>query len=196
MTTSDARADFEAQVAQWRAYVLKRKGIGAADADELESHLRDQAADLQASGLASDEAFLVAVKRLGAQDDISREFARVHSDRLWKQLVLAGTDVFLALAGLSGIVSPTPAGNPSNADGTILASTLVIESSGLVIQRAPGVSNGKAIVSNRSAAEWHEDGPRFATSEDVAKLGQNVGVYSFAAPAVYAPAGVVEVTFI
>ncbi len=92
MTTSDARADFEAQVAQWRAYVEKRKGIGAADADELEAHLRDQAADLQSSGLAPDEAFLVAVKRLGAQDDISREFARVHSDRLWKQLVLAGTE--------------------------------------------------------------------------------------------------------
>ncbi len=93
MTAPDARAEFEAQIAQWREYVLRRKGVGVADADELEEHLRDQTADLESSGLAPDEAFLVAVKRLGAQDEISREFARVHSDRLWKQLVLTGTDV-------------------------------------------------------------------------------------------------------
>jgi len=91
MTTDDARAYVDAQIAQWREYVLKRTGVDAADADELESHLRDQAADLERTGLAPDESFLVAVKRLGAQHEISREFARVHSDRLWKQLVLSGT---------------------------------------------------------------------------------------------------------
>ena len=90
--TSDAVAGFEAQIAQWREFILKRRGVTAADADELESHLRDQAADLQASGLSPDEAFLVGVKRLGAQDELSREFARAHSGRLWKQLVLAGSD--------------------------------------------------------------------------------------------------------
>jgi hypothetical protein len=88
--TSDADAGFEDQIAQWREFILKRRGVVAADADELESHLRDQAADLMTLGLSFDEAFLVAVKRLGAQDEISREFARVHSGRLWKQLVLAG----------------------------------------------------------------------------------------------------------
>src|SRR5690606_37285499 len=31
-----------------------------------------------------------AVKRLGALDALSREFAREHSDRLWKQLVMRG----------------------------------------------------------------------------------------------------------
>ena len=36
----------------------------------------------------ADEAFLVAVKRIGGLDDLSREFAREHSDRLWKQLVV------------------------------------------------------------------------------------------------------------
>lgn len=105
---------------------------------------------------------------------------------------LAGTDMFLALAGLSGIVPYAP----SNAPGVMQASTLRVEVSGLLIQRAPGVSNGKLIVSNRDAADWHEDGPRFITAEDVAKLGQNVGAYSFNAPAVYVPAGVVELTLI
>ena len=44
------------------------------------------------AGLAADEAFLVAVKRMGDLDALSREFAREHSDRLWKQLVVAPSD--------------------------------------------------------------------------------------------------------
>jgi hypothetical protein len=38
--------------------------------------------------LAGDEAFLIAVKRLGNLDALSREFAHEHSERLWKQLVM------------------------------------------------------------------------------------------------------------
>ena len=44
---------------------------------------------LTEAGLAADEAFLVAVKRMGSLDALSREFAREHSERLWKQLVVA-----------------------------------------------------------------------------------------------------------
>ena len=57
--------------------------------EELEGHLRDQVAALTEAGLAGDEAFLVAVKRMGSLDALSREFARAHSERLWKQLVVA-----------------------------------------------------------------------------------------------------------
>ena len=42
----------------------------------------------EAAGLDRDEAFLVAVKRMGSLDEVSREFALEHSERLWKQLVL------------------------------------------------------------------------------------------------------------
>ena len=75
-------------IAAWRAAVTKGGAVTAADADELESHLRDQIVELEAAGLAEDEAFLVAVKRLGRLDVLTAEFAREHSDRLWKQLVL------------------------------------------------------------------------------------------------------------
>jgi hypothetical protein len=57
--------------------------------EELESHLRDQVVALTDAGLAPDEAFLIAVKRLGRLDALSREFAREHSERLWRQLVVA-----------------------------------------------------------------------------------------------------------
>jgi hypothetical protein len=82
----------ESQVAAWRAYVAGAPGVNGHDVDELEDHLRQQIAELDAVGLAPDEAFLVAVKRMGDVDTLSREFAREHSGRLWKQLVLSGDD--------------------------------------------------------------------------------------------------------
>jgi hypothetical protein len=82
----------ESQIAEWRAYVARAPGIDGRDVDELDAHLRDQIAELGAAGLADDEAFLVAVKRMGDLDSLSREFAREHSGRLWKQLVLSGED--------------------------------------------------------------------------------------------------------
>jgi hypothetical protein len=77
----------EEQIAQWRMYLRRRRAIHGSDIEELESHLRDQMAGLTEAGLAEDEAFLIAVKRVGNLDALSREFAREHSDRLWKQLV-------------------------------------------------------------------------------------------------------------
>ena len=68
----------------------RRRELQPSDADELEDHLRGSVDELVAVGLRADEAFLVAVKRMGSLDDLSREFAREHSERLWKQLVLTG----------------------------------------------------------------------------------------------------------
>ena len=82
----------ESQIAEWRAYVAAAPGVNGHDVDELEDHLRHQIAELNAVGLAPDEAFLVAVKRMGDADALSREFAREHSGRLWKQLFLSGDD--------------------------------------------------------------------------------------------------------
>jgi hypothetical protein len=82
----------ESQIAEWRTYVAKAPAVDGRDVDELEAHLRDQIAELDAAGLTADEAFLVAVKRMGDLDTLSREFAREHSGRLWKQLVLRGEE--------------------------------------------------------------------------------------------------------
>lgn len=87
-----ARSDqppLEEQIGQWRAYLRRRRAIAGPDVEELEAHLRDQVGVLTQSGLAEDEAFLIAVKRMGSLDALSREFAREHSERLWKQLVIA-----------------------------------------------------------------------------------------------------------
>ncbi len=82
--TTFADRPLEEQIAQWRAYLRRRRAIHDPDVEELEGHLRDQLAALTKAGLAEDEAFLVAVKRMGSLDALSREFAREHPQRLWK----------------------------------------------------------------------------------------------------------------
>jgi hypothetical protein len=82
----------EGQIGEWRAAVLRGRAVDYADADELEGHLREQIADLELAGLSADEAFLIAVKRLGQVDQITAEFAREHSERLWKQLAMSRPD--------------------------------------------------------------------------------------------------------
>jgi hypothetical protein len=92
MQVSGDAASLEEQIDQWRSYLRHRQAIHSVDIAELEDHLREQIAVLANAGLAQDEAFLVAVKRMGNLDALSREFAREHSDRLWKQLVVAPSD--------------------------------------------------------------------------------------------------------
>ncbi len=92
MPAPSYEAPLEEQIDQWRSYLARRQAIHSVDVAELEDHLREQLAVLVASGLTNDEAFLVAVKRMGDLDDLSREFAREHSDRLWKQLVVLPSD--------------------------------------------------------------------------------------------------------
>jgi hypothetical protein len=123
----------EEQIAQWRSYLRRRRTFHGPHVEELEDHLRDQVAALTEAGLTGDEAFLVAVKRMGSLDELSREFAREHSERLWKQLVIAShpadesgtaarteTLVALGLAVAAGAAIKVPAlfGVPLGPDST------------------------------------------------------------------------------
>ena len=126
--TTVADRPLEEQIAQWRAYLRRRQALHGPDVEELEGHLRDQLAALTEAGLSGDEAFLVAVKRMGSLDALSREFARAHSERLWKQLVMAPeadepaktsqaeTLVVLGLAVAAALAVKVPAlfGHPIN----------------------------------------------------------------------------------
>ena len=103
--TTFADRPLEEQIAQWRAYLRRRHELHGPDVEELEGHLRDQLLALTEAGLAADEAFLVAVKRMGSVDALSREFARAHSERLWKQLIMApGADDESAKTGYTELI--------------------------------------------------------------------------------------------
>lgn len=92
MLSPNHAVSLEEQMDQWRSYLRRRQALHTVDVAELEDHLREQVAILVDAGLDTDEAFLVAVKRMGDLDVLSREFAREHSDRLWKQLVVGHSD--------------------------------------------------------------------------------------------------------
>jgi hypothetical protein len=121
--TTFADPPLEEQIAQWRAYVRGRQAIHGSDVEELEGHLRDQLVALTEAGLAEDEAFLVAVKRMGSLDALSREFARAHSERLWKQLVIA----------------PDTAGGPANTAHTELLVVLGLAIAAAIAIKVPAL---------------------------------------------------------
>ncbi|MFC9559538.1 permease prefix domain 1-containing protein [Agromyces sp. NPDC056965] len=98
--TTEQRPLLDELIASWRDWMERRDTLSVRDVDELESHLRDRIDALGAAGLTDDEAFLIAVKRLGSMDELSREYAAEHSGRLWKQLVLTET------AGIDGVDAP------------------------------------------------------------------------------------------
>ena len=81
----------EDQLEEWRTLLAQRPGVSTEDAEELEDHLLSEIQDLRRAGLNPEEAFLIAVRRLGSQDEVAREYGTVHSDRLWRQLVLVPT---------------------------------------------------------------------------------------------------------
>jgi hypothetical protein len=116
----------ELEIAEWRSFVGQAPAVNGRDLEELEAHLRDQIADLNEAGLAADEAFLIAVKRVGSLDELSREYAREHSGRLWRQLVLTDGDderaaasqwpeavLFAVAAAVTLLVAQLIAGYPS-----------------------------------------------------------------------------------
>jgi hypothetical protein len=132
-------AELEARIDQWRGYLQRHRAISPGDTDELEDHLRSQVAELEAAGLDGDEAFLVAVKRMGSLDEVSQEFALEHAERPWKQLVLGTATsgapdestsrspgelvVVLGLAAAAAVAVKAPAlvGLSLDADGSFYA---------------------------------------------------------------------------
>lgn len=86
--STTAETEYARQMDQWRSYLARREGITEDDAAELEDHLDSLVADLTAVGLSRDEAFVVAIKRLGAQSILAADFARENSQELWKHFVL------------------------------------------------------------------------------------------------------------
>ena len=80
----DAREGLQSRIDRWRAYVLAH-GEAETHVAAVEGQLRDHAARLGDAGLDAEEAFLVALRRVAASDEASRDFARAYSDELWIQ---------------------------------------------------------------------------------------------------------------
>ena len=98
--TTFADQSLEDQIAQWREYLHRRQAFHGSDIEELEGHLRDQLTALTDAGLTGEEAFLVAVKRMGSLDELSRIVSG--STGLEELLAQVATSAARAVPGADG----------------------------------------------------------------------------------------------
>ncbi|MGE5422189.1 MAG: permease prefix domain 1-containing protein, partial [Ignavibacteriales bacterium] len=96
--------DLEPNICSWSDHLRARGSLTETDIVELENHLRDQIEDLIDSGLATDEAFLISVKRLGNVNAISHEYSKINSEQLWKHLLVDSIDPITSAENRRNIV--------------------------------------------------------------------------------------------
>ena len=77
----------EKNIEEWREFYSETGSMLEEDLDELEDHLREEINELEGQGLSDDEAFIVAVRRLGKVHSLSQEYRKVNTHNLWKVLI-------------------------------------------------------------------------------------------------------------
>lgn len=82
------RLSGEAILEKWRLAVKRKTGLDDGVIGEMADHLRDGAEELQRGGLAEDEAYLIALKRMGSSGEWSHELGNVHGERIYKEFFL------------------------------------------------------------------------------------------------------------
>ena len=87
MTMANNQNILENRIGQWRTYLRGRQPSHISGDDDLETRLRAELAALQAAGLSDDEAFFIALRRIGSGDEPTREFVQAHTDLLWEHPV-------------------------------------------------------------------------------------------------------------
>jgi hypothetical protein len=92
MQTPNDAVSLEGLIDEWRNHLRRSPTQDLDELPEIEKHLRQQISNLVDKGLATDEAFLVVLKRMGSHDALSREFALTHSKLLWPQPLSAPSD--------------------------------------------------------------------------------------------------------
>lgn len=96
--------DLTDAVRRWREGLAGSVALSRENLDELEGHLRDSAAALQASGLTAEDAFLIARRRLGDRAQLEQEFGKTNLSRVWMDRclwILAGWLLYLVIKRLS-----------------------------------------------------------------------------------------------
>ncbi|HLP78412.1 MAG TPA: permease prefix domain 1-containing protein [Candidatus Paceibacterota bacterium] len=80
--------DLNQAIQQWRESLSQSPAFRGENLDELESHLRDSVMSLKAHELNDEEAFLVAIRRLGRMNTLEQEFGKVNVATVWRDRAL------------------------------------------------------------------------------------------------------------
>jgi len=98
--------DLNQAIQHWREDLGQSSTFRRENLNELESHLRDSVAALEARGLSADEAFTVAAKRMGKDASLEMEFAKINRDVVWLNRVLwmlIGIQAWPLVSGMVGL---------------------------------------------------------------------------------------------
>jgi hypothetical protein len=102
--------DLNRAIRDWRQNLEPSPALRGQDLDELESHLRDSTATLQATGLSAEESFLVAVRRIGQPTVLETEFGKINAPHVWLDRVLWMLIGFQFWNFVWGLISTTARG--------------------------------------------------------------------------------------
>ena len=80
--------DLNRALQHWRENLSASPAFCGENLDELEAHLRDSISTLQSRGLDAGEAFLIATCRLGKENLLRSEFAKINRSAIWLDRVL------------------------------------------------------------------------------------------------------------
>lgn len=76
-------SDLNERIHAWHESISHCEQLQKDDVDELEDHVRHSVSELTAVGLSDEEAFLLAIRRMGTTDAIAAEFAKVNRMSIW-----------------------------------------------------------------------------------------------------------------
>lgn len=91
-------SDLSQKISNWRIQILQKGILEESDINELEVHIREQIEQLKDSELSEDEAFLVAIHRLGDPELLSSEYKKINGAYIWRR------KIFLMIFGYIGVL--------------------------------------------------------------------------------------------
>ena len=80
---NEPRFNIERALDRWRKTLEPSPSLRERDIQEIEAHLRDSIQVLEIKGLGTEEAFLVASRRVGSSRELEQEFGKANPRRLW-----------------------------------------------------------------------------------------------------------------
>jgi len=90
--------DLEQSIAEWRKHMLAAGIKTPVPLEELEIHLRDNIAQQMQSGLSAQQAFGIAVKKIGQSPELKKEFNKIGAPMEMQKIVKLAGVICVAVA--------------------------------------------------------------------------------------------------
>ncbi len=92
-------------IRRWRAEFGSQSFLNSLEVEELEGHLRDHVAQLEAGGMSQEAAFAMAAKQLGDRQRVAIEFAKINPQRIWLERAIWIAVGFILLCVMTNLAS-------------------------------------------------------------------------------------------